>query len=232
MTVGGGRFDKLSNLSRELQTIEREHANTGGAALAQARSAVVNRVSEYRNSRFQLGRVLRDYKIALKAEHGWVIAAQAIAEAINRDPRTVFRIIEDFERASELPAIVIEAMEAQKLDPAAPKNAVMVETLAQMPEPATRKKAEMEVARVRSEHAIQKKALRATKKRKNEKLEHFAERVLRQFEERFGTMSPERRDAELRFALELIVNTLRADIRELRQYGRPTLVPKPKREIA
>ena len=226
MTVGGGQFDKLSNLTRELQSIELEHANSGGTTLAQARSAVVNRLSGYRNSRFQLGRVLRDYKIYFKAEHGWVVAAQAIAEAINRDPRTVFRIVEDFERASKLPPIVLAAMEAQKIDPAAPKNAEMVEKLAQMPQPVTHKKAELVVARVRAEHSIRKKAIRAANKPKKERLEHFAERVLRHFEERFG------RDAELRFVLELIVNTLRVDIRELRQYGRPTLMPRPKREIA
>ena len=109
----------------------------------------------------------------------------------------------------------------------------MIQKLAQMPEPETPEKAELAVARVHSEHVTRKKALRAAKGGKKEKLDDFAERVLRHFEERFGTMKPEQRDAELRYVLERIVNKLRADIRELRQYGRPTLVPKPtKRKIA
>ncbi|HEV2323974.1 MAG TPA: hypothetical protein VGS10_08480 [Terracidiphilus sp.] len=117
----------MSNLTRELQTIEREHKKAGGAALAQARSAVVKVISDYRNSRFQLGRVLRNYQIQFKEERGWVVAAKAIAEAINRDERTIYRIIGDFERASNLAPIWVETLHAQKLVPAAPKNAGIVE---------------------------------------------------------------------------------------------------------
>lgn len=41
------------------------------------------------------------------------------------------------------------------------------------------------------------------------------------------------RDLEVRYVLERIVNTLRADIRDLRQFSRPALVPRPsKREVA
>ncbi len=233
MMVGAGKFDKLSNLTKRLERVEREHANQDGVALVQARSAVVNLVSKYCDSRFQLGRVLRNYRIHFKAERGWVIAAQAIAEAIKRDERTVYRIIEDYERASQLPQIVLEAMEAQKIDPAAPKNAGMIQKLALMPKPATRKNAAAIVAQVRTEQAIQKKAVISAKTRSGEDVEDFAARVLRQFKDRFGTIPSQQRDAELRYVLERIVNTLRADIRELRQFGRPTLVPRPaKREIA
>jgi hypothetical protein len=233
MTGGARKLDKLSNLTRRLETIERNHANAAGGSLVQARSAVVNLVSKYCDSRFHLGRVLRNYKMHFKAQRGWIAAAEAIAEAINRDERTVYRIIEDYERASRLPSIVLKAMEAQKIDPAAPKNAGMIQKLAQMPEPATRKKAELVVAQVRREDAVEKKAVRAAKLHDNEDIETFAARMLRYFEGRFGTVSPQQRDYELRFVLELIVNSLRADIRELRQFGRPTLVPKPaSREVA
>jgi hypothetical protein len=89
------------------------------------------------------------------------------------------------------------------------------------------------VAQVRSEHAVQKKAVRAAKTAGTETTKEFAERVLRYFKERFGTMPPQKRDSELQYVLELIVNTLRSDIRELKQFGRPALVPKPrKRNIA
>lgn len=233
MAVDGKEFDILSNLTRELKAIERDHVKANGGAVAQARSAVVSLVSRYRDSRYQLGRVLRNYQIHFKGEGGWVAAAEAIGQAINRDKRTIYRIIDDYQRAEKLPPIMIEAMEAQKLDPAAPKNAGMVKELAQIPAPVTRKKAEEVVAQVRSEHAVQKKAVRAAKKAGTETTKEFAERVLRYFKERFGTMPPQKRDSELQYVLELIVNTLRSDIRELKQFGRPALVPKPrKRKIA
>jgi len=233
MTVECRKFDKMSNLTRELEKIERKHAKTDGTALVQARSAVVSRVSQYRESRYQLGRVLHNYKIHFKAEGGWVVAAQAIAEAINRDERTVYRIIDNYECASKLPPVVLQAMEDQKIDPAAAKNAGLVQRLAQMPEPATRRKADSIVARVRSEHITQKKAVKAANERGTESVEEFSERVLRHFKDRFSTMPPQQRDSELQYVLELIVNTLRSDVRELKQFGRPALVPKPKkRKIA
>jgi hypothetical protein len=233
MTEGVGKFDKLSNLARELESIEQKHAQVKDAEITQARSAVVSQVSKYRDSRFQLGRVLRNYKAQYRADGGWVAAAKIIGEVLNRDERTVFRIIDDYERASKLPQIVIEAMEAQKLDPAAPKNAGIVGKLAQMPEPSTRKKADSVVARMHTEHTIGKKVARAAKNRDKESLEEFAKRILCHFQNRFGSMPQEKRDADLRYVLELVVNSLRAEIRELRLYGRPTQVPKPvKREIA
>jgi hypothetical protein len=63
-------------------------------------------------------------------------------------------------------------------------------------------------------------------------LEAFAERVVKQFEDRYRSATPQQRDAEVRYILELQVNRLRAPIRELRQFGRPTLVPKPKKQGA
>jgi hypothetical protein len=159
--------------------------------------------------------------------------AQIIAETINRDERTIYRIIEDFERASQLSAIVLDAMEAQKIDPAAPKNAPMVQKLVTMPTPETTKQAEAVVAVVHSEHVLRRKEAKARKKPHEESVHEFAARVLRQFENRFASIPSLQRDSEIRFVLELIVNTLRSEIRELRQYSRPSLVPKPRgREVA
>jgi hypothetical protein len=169
----------------------------------------------------------------LRPEPGWTAAARIIAEGIDRDERTIYRIVDDYERASHLPAIVLEAMEAQRLDPAAPKNAPMVQKLMAMPKPQTPKQAEVVVAVVHSEHGLRRKEAKAAKKPYEENVDEFAARILRHFKDRFGTMAAQQRDNELLFALELIVNSLRSDIRELRQYSRPALVPKPVgREVA
>jgi hypothetical protein len=233
MAVAARESDKLSNLAVRLKTLEQGQMNKGGAELDRARTAVVMIVSAYRETRFNLGRVLHEYKAYFKAERGWTAAAQAVAEAINRDERTVYRIIADYGRASHAPTIVLQAMEAQKIDAAAPKNATLLRNLLEMPAPATTKEAEEVVARVCNEIAIEKREKRAAKKSAEKDIEEFAGAIVRQFESQFGKMQPKQRDAELLYVLERIVNTLRADIKTLRQFSRPALVPKPEsREVA
>ena len=222
------RFDKLSNLSTELQRVEKTYIHTESAKLAQTRNSVVGGLQAFGNSRFQLGRVLRQYKMHFKSGHGWVAAAKLIAAAMDREERTVFRIIEDYERASPLPPIILEAMLEQQIEPAAAKNISVVETLLKMPEPKTSEKASAVVR-----EAFKTQALQKTKKTSAKPgLEAFAERIVKQFEDRYRSATPEQRDAEVQYILELLVNTLRAPIRELRQFGRPTLVPKPPKQGA
>jgi hypothetical protein len=168
------------------------------------------------------------YREYFKAERAWMEAAKLIAIAIDRDVKTVFRMIEDYESASQLPAITLEAMREQNIEPAAAKNSDLVETLLKMPEPKTSEKASA-VAREAFKTQVLQKAKRASVKLD---LEAFAERVVKQFEERYRSDTPQQRDAEIQYILELLVNRLRAPIRELRQFGRPTLVPKPPKQGA
>ena len=130
------RFDKLSNLKDELCQAERQVCDLVG--IDQSREVVMGAIRSYCYSRYDLGRALRQYKTHYKAHHGWVAAAKIIGDALDYDERTVHRILEDYERASRLPSIIIEAMQAQNLDPAAHKNAPLVEHLLQMGEPKTR----------------------------------------------------------------------------------------------
>ncbi|HUZ95500.1 MAG TPA: hypothetical protein VMU57_11355 [Edaphobacter sp.] len=65
---------------------------------------------------------------------------------LDGDERTVFRIIEDYERATQLPPIILEAMLEKQIEPAAAKNIDVVETLLQMPKPATREDAHTAVS--------------------------------------------------------------------------------------
>ncbi len=233
MAVGVRKSDKLSYLADRLKALEQGQVNKGGVELNRARTAVVMIVSAYRETRFNLGRVLHEYKAYFKAERGWTAAAQAVADAISRDERTVYRIIANYERASHAPTILLEAMEAQKIDAAAPKNAALIQKIVEMPAPATPTEAKEIVARVSNEIAVMKRERRAARKSVTKDIEEFAGAMVRQFESQFGKMPPRQRDAELRYVLERIVNTLRADIKTLRQFSRPALVPNPaSREIA
>lgn len=223
-------FAKLANLRGELKLAERVGSlENEDLDLRQAREALLACIKSFQHSRYELSRAISRYKIYFKAEGSWTRAAKLIAESIGTSERTVLRIAEEYEFASQLPELTRDAMVEQKLDPAAGKNAGLVENLLELPAPETREQAVAEV-KVASQAHLEKKqaAKKATAKlSRKDDLEQFAQRILRQFKERCRSATPEQRDAEVRYVLELVVNTVRADIREQRQYGRPSLVSKP-----
>jgi hypothetical protein len=136
--MGTSKFDKLSNLKAELKKVERFYFRPKTIGLAQARNSLVENLPAFIKSRFDLGKVLLKYKRLFKEERGWIAAAEVIAGAIGRDLRTVSRIVDDYERAVQLPTIVLDAMRGRHLDPAAAKNIPILENLVQMPNPETR----------------------------------------------------------------------------------------------
>ncbi len=221
------KLDKMSNLKKLLRKLEPSQL-AYDQSLHQARESLIGALRVYTHSRYHLGRALHVYKRYFKAERAWMEAAKLIAAAIDRDEKTVFRIIEDYERASQLPAITLEAMLDQKIDPAAARNARVVENLLRIPEPKTSEDASAVVTGAFKSH-VQQKTQKAPAKTG---LEAFAERIVKQFEDRYRSSAPQQRDAEVKYVLELLVNTLRAQIGELRQFGRPTLVPKPPKQGA
>lgn len=222
------KSDNLSDLSTRLKDVESTYIKDISVGLAQARNSLVGALPAFRSSRMNFGRILRAYKEHYKAARSWTAAMKVIAEAIGCDERTVERIIEDYERASSLPALVIDAMEELKINPAAAKNAPVIEKLVQMPLPATREEAAAAVRVAVQDHAAQKKAFkRAESKLAEAGLEEFTAQLVKLFVRRYHSIAPDRRDPEVRYVLEMVVNTLRAEIRDLRQYGRPALVPKP-----
>jgi hypothetical protein len=123
-----------------------------------------------------------------------------------------------------LPAAVIEAAEDRRIDLARKKYEPEVKAIAEMVGP-------NEV--IGKEEAIQivakiipiSPASKDVKPR--ESLDDFANRTTKSFEKRYAGILPEVRDVELRYILELVNATLRTSVKELRQYGRPALVPKP-----
>ena len=226
-------FDNLSNLGRDLKKVENAYIKTASSELAQARNSVVGALPGFKLNRLNFGRLLRAYKEHFKAGHGWVEAAKIIASALDCSERTVYRIIEDYERASQLPSITLNTMLEQKIDPAAAKNAPMVDNLVRMPSPATREEAATIVSQVRKDQFARKRAAKkAAAKPAEAGLEAFTEHIVRQFEHHFRSMPPEQRDSAVRYVLEMITSTLRSDISELHQYSRPALVPKPNAAVA
>jgi hypothetical protein len=221
-------FSNLNGLEDALRRIEAlhiesDHSDTG--ALDEARSAVVLAINLAYLSRFHLGKVLLAYRSYFKAERGWMEISKAIGNSLHRSDKTVRNIIADCERLSAaLPAAVIEAAEDRRIDLARMKYYSEVKAIAEMvgPDDVTGKE---EAAQIVAKAIPIGPASKAIKPR--ESIDDFANRTMRSFEKRYNGISPEVRDAELRYVLELVNATLRSSIRELRQYGRPTLVPKP-----
>jgi len=119
--------------------------------LGSARLSLVNALEGFRSSRYRLGQKLSTYKAFFKASQGWMAAAKAIADAIGCDERTIRRAIDDFERVSEVPDVVIKALQQAGYDPAARKNAGMISRILGMPDRAA--DINLEVAAMRAVQA-------------------------------------------------------------------------------
>src|SRR5579862_3400304 len=127
--------DNLSNVGALLREIEAEQVDNEDGTAVDARENVVDALTHYHNSRFAFGKALAAYK-AFFADGGWVAAAKVIGKAIHRDEKTIYRIVEDYERASKVPEEARKELEAQGIDPAAKKNEAAISNLVMMDLPA------------------------------------------------------------------------------------------------
>src|SRR5579863_7765108 len=95
------QFANLANLRMELKTAEKSgDFDSGNGELRQAREVLISAIQAYDRSRFELGRALWGYRDRLKASRGWMRAAATIATFLKLSVRTLFRTIDDYERAS------------------------------------------------------------------------------------------------------------------------------------
>jgi predicted RNase H-like nuclease (RuvC/YqgF family) len=216
-TISGNLPDFPTRLLR----IENTYIKEISVELAHARGAVASALPSFRSSRMNFGRILRAYKVHYKAARGWTAALQVIAEGLGCDERTVDRLIKDYERASQLPPITVEAMEAQKIDPAAHRNAPVVEKLVQMSPPASREEA-VEAVKVAYQKHQEKKRARtpAATTSASVSVEEFSRRVVKLFRERYRKMELKLRDAEVRYVLGQVVAELGIDDSELQNFTR------------
>lgn len=132
-TNGGNKMDNLSSLSARLIEVEREHVKCDDGTEVDARLDLIDALGQYHGSRFSFGRALAAYKLFFVEERTWMQVAEIIGQTIGRNERTIRRIIDDYERASQVPAEAIEELEVLGIDPAAMKNAPVLTNILQMP---------------------------------------------------------------------------------------------------
>lgn len=198
------QFD--NTLARQLRELELAEMGDIRAEVSHTRNALIAVLKECVYVRYQFGRLLHDYKAFYKPDGRWVAAAKLIGAAIRRDERTIFRIVEDFERADQVAPILLKAMEEQQIDPSARKNADIIEDLKQAPPTASPRQAAKIVTKAVKAHAERKKA--ACESRKNEKPADFVERIARFFLARYAGLPKEESKAEMERILRLVARRL------------------------
>lgn len=226
-TLKTGGLDKMSNLHAELCRLDTPHGESSSSELRQARQGLIEAIRGDRASRYHLGRALRTYKVQFKAEHRWMAAAKVIADAIDCDEKTVFRIIEDFERAEGLPAITIQAMLDQKIDPAARKYANVVEQLRNLPVPETREQAAKVVTSTLESHRARKKSQESPEQQIP--LQEFAARIARLFKKRYRAASAPEKQNDLGSVFEMVARELGVSIEIIEKPSHPV---EARKEVA
>jgi hypothetical protein len=127
-TCGQDLSAQLQTITGDLTAGEKQHEQ-------QTRAKMLAALQRYTASRYDLGKALAAYKDACRQKGTWVKAAKAIAEHIGRSPRTVFRIVADYDRVAGAPEPVLVAMQEQGFDPAEPKHATLLEQVTTMTPP-------------------------------------------------------------------------------------------------
>jgi len=130
--VGKG-LDILTSVNALLREIEVEHVDDETGTAVDAREELVEALNLYHLSRYRLGKALCAYRVFLKEKGVWLKVVRIVGKAIDRDEKTILRIVEGYERASQLPVEAIEALEARGVDPAKSKNEAVVSNLLLMP---------------------------------------------------------------------------------------------------
>ncbi len=122
----------LDNLSNGLAKVAASLQGVDADAELEFRPQVIDAVMQFSRSRYELGRVLFQYREKWKADGAWLKACKVIACALKVSTRTLHRVIEDFVRTSPLPANVLEVFESEGLDPAAKRNEALVARVLEM----------------------------------------------------------------------------------------------------
>ncbi len=190
---------------------------------------------QFNSSRYRFGKALASYKVFFAEERAWMQAAELIAQAIGRNERTVRRISDDYVRASQAPAEVIEELEARRLDPAAKKNAPVLANIIEMPpvEVKAKPKEAMQAVKTAKAAKAAKKTMTAEAPTQSDtaQVEHVSE-LSREEKQRFAIRS------KIRAVLANIPNDRKLDeiLRALEEemyevWGRRDASPSPSRLV-
>jgi hypothetical protein len=206
MTEKIAENDKMSNLKTTLMEIEKGHIDSNGVELTETRNRLPAALQAYTQNRFDLGEILFKYRELLKPTKRWGPTARAIAAAINRDERTVYRIVKGYELAIQLSPEVLAVLAERNVDPAEPKNSRAVRKLLEMPKPVSPQDADAAVKYAFDK--VSKTGARKTAQTKSDSVEDFTARVVNLFAEWYQGAMPQQRDNDVRHALEMVIDDL------------------------
>jgi hypothetical protein len=197
-------IDKLSvqdaDLAGQLREVEAEFEAAGST---EVRSALLQAVCEYRRSHYRLGRALQEYrtKTVFKQDQGWTRVAQLVSKSLGVDVRTIFRWIAEYAQVAELPVATITALENASVDPAARKNADLVDRVAELTSPdSTEDEAEAAVAQAKMEMA----ANRPRRLGGSPKPKTRIDQACHYLENLYAHVDPANREAELKEVVERV----------------------------
>jgi hypothetical protein len=129
-----GNLPSSFNLTALLREVEVKHIEVDDGAVEAARMSVVGAIDQCHATRYDLGKTLSAYKAFFAAGRVWMTVAKIVAKAMNCDESTIRRVVEDFQRTTGIPAVAINALKKQRIDPAAKKNKEIINSLAAMPD--------------------------------------------------------------------------------------------------
>ena len=123
---------ELAALASSLADVAGTLSHADAEVEREVRPKLMAAVAQFHRSRFHLGRVLFEYRKAFKLDKTWLKVCEQIARALGLSMRTVHRVIEGYEQASTLPSTIVEALEAEAIDPAAKKNHQLIAKVIEM----------------------------------------------------------------------------------------------------
>lgn len=251
------KSDKLSDFGKDLQEIEgRDGGVTDPARANEVREDLFAAMRGFVKSLYEFAGKLYRYHKLFRDKRTATAAMERIATECGCSSRTLYRLLKNFKNSQQLSLFFVDQMREEGIDPVLTRHQALVKTLTLAPEPANREEAKVSLktarAKVLKMSPVARKAhtapraetaqnFQATKPIDNAgvkdsagtaqisdvEIDEFAARIVRMFEERFGAYHGEGRDAQIRSVLERVVNTLGADVRELRIDSRPDRVRKP-----
>jgi hypothetical protein len=197
--------------------------------LAAAHTELIDAFKDARESQLRLGYALLKYKAYYKADQTWIAFLNEAAIVQGCSAMTLRRLMENCERASGLPQMVVDAMLSAHIDPAETKNKPIVESLVIMPAPRSPNDAREAVSLVHTARLAEKRA--AGVHRTPFALPTVVD-VVRQIIRILRGLCSSKVGAaevdEIRYVIETVITTFGIDVSSLRQYSRADLVPKPK----
>jgi hypothetical protein len=122
-----GKLEDFSSLIPELREIETEcDVDTD---MTDIHSCLVEVLG---GNRYRLGEILHRYRVAVLRHGAWLPACEVFGRHLGKSSRTIREIARDYARVEGVAAEVIDELETAAIDPAAKRNAQVVEMAQQL----------------------------------------------------------------------------------------------------